>query len=331
MLVRCVAILLTAGALSAPTLASAQQFESVGTRAAGLGGAFVAVADDASAVYWNPAGLASGGFFSLLLDSTRGEGKAPDAGRAASRSGTILALGTPPLGLTYYRLRSSGVVPADAPDARPGDLRAFSLITHHAGATLVQSLTDTIAVATTLKFVRGIAAIGQLHGLDLDDALDVADDLVGSGENTFDADLGILAIFGRLRAGLSVRNVTQPEFEIPFEEGALELERLTRAGLAYAAAPGLLVALDVDLERASDALGEARQLAVGAEARIHPRASLRTGFRFNTLGDQPGGRAPVGTVGGSYAVLGWLFAEGQITYGSESGSRGWGLAGRVAF
>ena len=41
--------------------ASAQHvFESVGERALGMGGAFVAVADDATAVHWNPAGLVTG-------------------------------------------------------------------------------------------------------------------------------------------------------------------------------------------------------------------------------------------------------------------------------
>src|SRR6187402_1536034 len=66
--------------------------QAVGVRAAGMGGAFTAVADDASAVFWNPAGFASGSFFSLVAD----------ANILDRRSGGLVALGTPPLGLSYY-------------------------------------------------------------------------------------------------------------------------------------------------------------------------------------------------------------------------------------
>ena len=38
----------------------AQASESIGTRAAGMGGAFVAVASDSRATWWNPAGIAAG-------------------------------------------------------------------------------------------------------------------------------------------------------------------------------------------------------------------------------------------------------------------------------
>ena len=44
--------------------AFSQSFDLVGTRALGMGGAFVAVADDASATWWNPAGLPN----SLIVD-----------------------------------------------------------------------------------------------------------------------------------------------------------------------------------------------------------------------------------------------------------------------
>src|SRR5918992_5761058 len=90
-----------------PSSAAGQPIETLGTRAAGFGGAFVAVADDASAVYWNPAGLASGAFFNLLVDRTTAK-IAPDGEIAgSSRSGAAIALSTPPLGLSYYRLRQT--------------------------------------------------------------------------------------------------------------------------------------------------------------------------------------------------------------------------------
>src|ERR1044072_9322754 len=49
--------------------ARAQLFESVGIRAQGMAGAFVAVADDATASWWNPAGLGTGAYFSTVIES----------------------------------------------------------------------------------------------------------------------------------------------------------------------------------------------------------------------------------------------------------------------
>ena len=55
-------------AASAPV--HAQVFETFGVRALGMGGAFVAVADDATATYWNPAGLTNV-FSSAVLEVQR--------------------------------------------------------------------------------------------------------------------------------------------------------------------------------------------------------------------------------------------------------------------
>jgi len=56
----CAAILIIA-----TTDSSAQIVESVGNRALGMGGAFVAVANDSTATWWNPAGLATGPYADL--------------------------------------------------------------------------------------------------------------------------------------------------------------------------------------------------------------------------------------------------------------------------
>src|SRR5262249_27144760 len=87
------AVLLTA-ACAAP--ARAQIFEQVGVRAQGLGGAFVAVSDDATATWWNPAGLATGAYFNAVLEYDRA--RDPDQTRTDA-----VAVAFPSLGMSYYR------------------------------------------------------------------------------------------------------------------------------------------------------------------------------------------------------------------------------------
>ena len=313
--------------LLATVPAAAQTFETLGTRAAGMGGAFVAVADDASAVYWNPAGLALGGsYFSLILDTTQGKAEPDDTPEAGERSASILAFTTLPVGLSYYRLTASTLRPTSDPQAVLLD----RLTTHHLGLTLVQSLTDSIAVASTLKWVRGYAASGIVPDGDRDDLLDGAGELPDVDTSKFDADLGVMASFGAFRAGLTVRNVTEPDFSTAGGE-AVTLKRQTRAGFSYVGLPGLVVATDVDLERGTGSLGEVRDVAAGAEARLIRRVSVRSGFRFNALGDEPGGHAPVYSLGTSVAAYRQLLVDAQVTLGSHAGDRGWGVAARLVY
>ncbi|MET0211945.1 MAG: conjugal transfer protein TraF [Vicinamibacterales bacterium] len=314
-------------ALVLPASARAQSFEVLGTRAAGMGGAFVAVADDASAVYWNPAGLALGGsYFSLVLDGSQAEAETENAGPAGRRSAGIIALSTLPLGLSYYRLSMSSVTPT----ADPQHVQLVRLTTHQAGVTVVQSLSQYIAVGGTARLVRGYAATGVVPDADRDDLLDGAGDLPDRSTNKFDVDVGVMALLGTVRAGLTVRNLAEPDFSTA-EGGQLTLQRQTRAGISYVGVPDLVIAADVDVERTKGSLGEVRDIAAGAEARVFKRGWLRSGFRFNTLGDEPGGHAPVYSLGGSVMTFRSLLVDAQITLGSREGDRGWGVAGRLVY
>jgi hypothetical protein len=321
------ALLALLGIAGSARAAAAQSFEVLGTRAAGMGGAFVGVADDASAVYWNPAGLALGGsYFSMLLDFNQGLAEPDDIAQAGKQSATIIALTTLPLGVSYYRLSASTI----RPTADPQSVRLERLTTHHAGVTFVQSLTNHVALASTLKWVRGSAASGAVPAGDRDDLLDGAGELPDLSTSKFDADVGVMAIFGVVRAGLAVRNVTEPDFSTVSGE-AVEVKRQTRAGVSYVGVPGLILAADVDLERAAGSLGEVRDVAAGAEAQLLKRVSVRSGFRFNTLGSEPGGHAPVYSLGGSVATFRSLLVDAQVTLGSRSGDRGWGVAARLVY
>jgi hypothetical protein len=324
------AILIGLGFGLPPQPASAQTFESVGTRAAGMGGAFVAVADDASAVYWNPAGLALGGaFFSMVIDNNLGKADPEETPYAGKQSGTLIAMTTLPLGLSYYRQSATRLSSPAALLGAPA-VRVERLTTHHAGVTLVQSVTPSFALAATLKAVRGLAASGVVLDGNRDDLLDHSSVLPDRGTTKFSSDVGAMARFGGMRVGVTVRNITEPDFATP-DGGSLELQRQSRVGVAYVGVPGVIVAGDVDLERVRGALGEVRNVAGGAELRLTTRVLARGGVRVNTLSDQPGGRAPVVSVGGTVATIRSVLVDGQVTLGSASGDRGWGIAARLLF
>jgi hypothetical protein len=313
-------------ALSATVRTStAQSFDAAGTRAAGMGGAFVAVADDASAVFWNPAGLASASFFSLVMDRTSRESRPGETSSGGSDSGFILALGVPALGLSYYRLRATSVE-LDATAFRVGNL-----VTHHGGATLVQTVAPGLTVGATLKFVRGVAAAGLSSAPDRDTALDEAPDLIGRASNAFDADVGVMLAHGRFKAGIAGRNLFEPDFATP-SGVELSLDRQIRAGVAYAVAEGWIAAADAELLRARDSAGiERRFLALGTEGQVNPRLAARAGARIDTLADGPGGAASTVSVGGSYAVRSGIWIDGSATVGSRWGGRGWGISARFVY
>src|SRR6266545_1828461 len=268
----------------AATAADAQESPSPGVRAAGMGGAFTAVADDASAVFWNPAGLAGGSFFSLVLDRN-----SHDDGSA-----TLIGLGTPPLGLSYYRTAT-----ADRANGRN------SLVAHHVGVTLLQSLADRLAVGATVKVVRGVVTSGPGTAV---------------STNKFDADLGIMAMGSLGQLGLTVHNVMQPEFAGTL--GAVQLKRRVRAGISLKVGTITTIAADADLA------GERRQAALGAETHPLRSAWLRGGVHWNTTGDTS---APIGSVGGSYALYGSTVADAQVSFGSKKGNRSWGVGLRFLF
>jgi hypothetical protein len=285
-----IGILSLLSVLASDLPAAAQAEPVVGVRAAGMGGAFTAVADDGSAVFWNPAGLATGSFFSLVLDRN-----AMDHGSA-----TLIALGTPPLGVSYYRTSA---------DALAGG--AGSLVTHHAGVTLLQSLGQRVAVGATLKLVRGVASSQS----------------ASVSSNRFDTDLGVITTGSFAKLGLSIRNLTEPSFDTP-DGGSVRLKRRVRAGIAVNTSRKTMAAADFDLTTARTARGDWREAAVGVEANPLRKAWIRGGVRWNTA---EGPAAPVGTAGASVAIYGSTLADAQVSFGSDDGNRGWGVGLRFVF
>lgn len=318
--------------------AQAQIFESVGPRAQGMGGAFVAVADDASAAWWNPAGLASGAFFNVLLEKGRlSEPKEADGTAPAYRNNvTGFSAAFPALGISYYRLQLSQIAPINS--IEPGDgsredqeegLRLLTVPIRHFGSTIGQSFGDHFVLGTTLKVLNGGVAVGPLP--ESGDPLDVADDLEADKDTRFDLDLGAMARFGALKLGFTMRNVTRPTFGSGTD--TVKLARQARTGVAVLLAPqagiqSMTVSADVDLTVTPSVFGDVRHFASGVEVwTFGSRAGFRGGVTTNTTGES---RTSFST-GASIAVVRGIFVEVSGTAGSDESIRGWTTALKLQF
>jgi hypothetical protein len=231
---------------AAAQAAGAGGMEVLGVRAQGMAGAFVAVADDATATYWNPAGLGTGDFFSLALERSHVSLPPVDGVTPALRTGAVL-VGTPPLGAGYYRLGDTHVVPV----------------------TLVQSIGDHLNVGGAIKGVWSEGIDGRTHGrFDADLGVMVRTDAWRVGlvlRNLAEPTFG-------------------PEV-IAFGGSRYRMERHARLGVAVFPRDGLTLAADADLMPLDTADGRRRTIAAGVEQRAGSRVVLRGGARAQTIDD----------------------------------------------
>ena len=242
--------------------------------------AFVAVADDASAVVWNPAGLVTGPTFNLLLDFAHNVHEPvttpASGGEAANGSATLFALGTLPIGLTYYRLTATEAVsvadePAGVgtPDRQDSQVLVRTLVTSHLGATIQQSLGSHFTLGTTVKLVRGEVGAVVRTASSWEEALETGDGFDRTASTQGDLDIGAMAYAGRFRLGVVVRNVTEPSFGPADDVETRTLARYARAGIAWGnrwtGISSTVVAFDADLTRVAAVGGERRDVAGGVE------------------------------------------------------------------
>ena len=320
-----------------PLQVSAQIVEATGSRALGMGGAFVAVANDSSATWWNPGALADAPFFDLSL--ARATTTAGDD-RAALRHGvSSFAIGTVFGGFSYYRLRLTEIrepgPTADASGDRQEDhagVPVRSLAASQFGLTIHQTLVSGVHAGATVKYVRATHRSSLEPPARAPELLGRGDDLEG-GEtgHAFDLDVGILAAGGPIKAGVTVRNLRTPEFQ-DAAGAIMQLPRQVRAGAAFdGARAGMLpltAAIDADLRRYETVGGSRRVVAVGVEHWFFSRrVGVRAGGRFNTVGDDH--RAATG--GLSIALRTGLYVDGHLVRGGAAEDEGWGVAARVSF
>jgi hypothetical protein len=287
----------------------------LGTRAAGLAGAFVGVADDASAVYWNPAGLATGGIVSFLATFSEENTSSHDSQAVTGErlTGRMVALSLPPVGLAYYRLGTFGTERAASvvnglPSREEVRRSVQALSPSVAGVSLLHSLSDYIVVGATPKVMWG-------------------------GSTEVDVDAGVMVAVERVRVGLVARNLTTPSFA-QAEGGEIELSREVRLGGAWGSGwPGhsrVMVSVDGDLTSRVTPVGaggKRRDVAAGVETWWRDRRlGLRGGVRRSTIGEA---RAAV-AAGVSAGLTPRMLLEAHVVQG-QSDERGWSIGVRMGF
>ena len=306
-------------------------FDMTGARALGMGGAFVAVADDPTAVHWNPAGLVRGGPAGLTIGTDWfhfRNGNRPPVPGATRQSASLISIGTWPLGLSYGSECASLITQVTA-----AGTRVESLSLKHLGVTVLQTVFDidafggefSLVAGATVKFSRGTARISELSSAEtIGGAFEAVDDAVGRSIGVVDLDVGLHAELPRLRAGVTFKNLRQPRFHT-IAESAIVVKRRARLGVAFVPRDGLTFALDVDLDTADPLVGLRRVIDLGGESRLGPRLFVRGGVRWQRDAD----RRPVGALGASVMLRSGFWLDGYVTPQSRSDGQGFGMALRV--
>lgn len=231
-----------------------------GARALAMGEAYSAVADDATALYWNPAGLTlipARQFSAAFMHAAYVASSFYDYGAYARNLGPAGAWG---VGLQYFSAGS--VAGTDETGAETGNFTPHDL-------------------AATLGYAR------EFRGFSIGIAGKYISSRIAGSARTGAADFGVLTpayLDGRLRLALAASNIGG---RLRFDEVSEDLPRQMRLGAAYRLSPRWLAAADLILPADNNpaaAFGVERRWALGSQTSFAARA----GFNSRTLRDIDG-------------------------------------------
>ncbi len=242
----------------------------VGARAAGLGEAFVAMADDATALYWNPAGLAL--LAGTQVHFTHTQWPAEIEYEFVGLTRAVTGMGT--IGLSFASLHMDDMKVTT--EYQPHGTGAYFSYGDFLGAvTYARQMTDRFAFGISLKYIQEDLAELTTRGLVVD---------MGTYYRTGFRSLRIganLANFGRnLRPGGSYLGVNEYGQEVTREYEAFAPPTLFRLGSA-------MEVLDRDAQRLTlcfamnHPVDNAENASLGLEYQLFKSFCTRLGYKFN--------------------------------------------------
>ncbi|HEY7728009.1 MAG TPA: PorV/PorQ family protein [Candidatus Eisenbacteria bacterium] len=229
--------------------------EGAGNRGLALGGAYVALASDASALIWNPGGLG-------LAARNEFQASHVDYGLGFHEEYASLVLPSWRWGALGIAYRSFGVDGIEARDDRNVLLgKGLSSSESELSLGYGRRLGPAVALGGAVKLQRQVLAGFSGSGVGADAGITIQP-LVAFGSSARWAD--------RVSAALAARNWIEPAIRL--DQESVRDPGTFRSGLAY---QGSRVVATLDLEQAP---GVAPQLHAGAEFSPHSVISLRGGF-----------------------------------------------------
>ncbi|MCI0514238.1 PorV/PorQ family protein [candidate division KSB1 bacterium] len=289
----------------------------VSARAIGMGGAFVALANDASAMYWNPAGLAEVNGAEAFFNHSEwiADIKFDYAGLVAN----LPQIGAFGLNATFLNMADMERTTAYYPE---GTGQKFNAGSYALAFTYARSLTDRFSIGTNIKYIHEY--------------------ILNSSASGFAIDIGTLFItrFRGLRIGANITNfgtkmqmdgrdvLVQHDID-PLREGnndkvnadlstdRFDLPLYLRVGIAYdllQAAGGNNLWLAIDASHPND---NVETLNIGSEFIFRKLLSLRAGYA--SVGADDSEKGLTFGAGMMYTLLGSVSA--RIDYAYESFGR----------
>jgi len=243
----------------------------VGARPVGMGEAFVAVANDPSTIYWNPAGLA--GLLRKEVTFSHTEWPADVNYDFVAAVLPVEKLGGS-LGIQFGALRTDL---AETDELHPyGTGRKFSYSDFVGGLSYARRFTDKLLIGFTGKFVHE----------------DLGSDVGGTTVSNWLVDVGSIYYvgFGSLRIGVALANFGpdfQPggSFTSPTTSDVLDYDSFNpptqfRYGLAWEPIESKDVRVTTSFE-VSQPADDQQAIKAGVEGTVRHALSLRTGYNFN--------------------------------------------------
>lgn len=251
-----------------------------GARAMGMGGAFVAVADDVTSLHWNPAGLArlEGFHFFGMRTSVYGvEGLAEDSAMAAYGSGCM------GFGAGWMRTGAEDLYNED------------TMLLGYGSGTPIEGLDAGIAL-------KRFSADAPGYDYYNDPAFDK------DGDSGYAVDLGLLYRSGAWTAGATARNLGEPQLQlIDTTESPDPVYSELRLGGSYLFREVMLLSVEYRMPReVPEYYDDQYMFNLGTEIWFYDAFALRTGMNGDRI------TAGLGVKGDHFQVDVALLSERRI-------------------